>query len=91
MGFTTTLARTVVQESAAPEYRGRIMSVFTLGMMGSAPIGAIVLGNIIEWFGTLNALLPAVFVSLGLCLFGILFTGVWQYRSPDADSPEGST
>jgi MFS family permease len=89
MGFTTTLARTVVQESAAPEYRGRIMSVFTLGMMGSAPIGAIVLGNIIEWFGTLNALLPAVFVSLGLCLFGILFTGVWQYRSPDADSPEG--
>jgi predicted MFS family arabinose efflux permease len=85
MGFTTTLARTVVQESAAPEFRGRIMSVFTLGMMGSAPIGAIVLGNIIEIFGTLNALLPAIVVSLGLCLFGILFTGVWQYRSPDAE------
>ena len=91
MEFTTTLARTVVQESAAPEYRGRIMSVFTLGMMGSAPIGAIVLGNIIEWFGTLNALLPAVFVSLGLCIFGILFTGVWQYRSPDAETSEGTS
>lgn len=85
MGFTTTLARTVVQESAAPEFRGRIMSVFTLGMMGSAPIGAIVLGNIIEWFGTLNALLPAIVISLVLCLFGILFTEVWQYRSPDPD------
>jgi predicted MFS family arabinose efflux permease len=82
MGFTTTLARTIVQESAAPEFRGRIMSVFTLGMMGSAPIGAIVLGNIIEIFGTLNALLPAMLV----CGFGIVFTGVWQYVSPVAES-----
>lgn len=86
MGFTTTLARTIVQESAAPEFRGRIMSVFTLGMMGSAPIGAIVLGNIIEIFGTLNALLPAMLVSVLLCGFGIVFTGVWQYVSPVAES-----
>ncbi len=86
MGFTTTLARTVVQESAAPEFLGRIMSVFTLGMMGSAPIGALVLGNIIEIFGTLNALLPAIVVSLGLCLFGIFFTGVWRYQSPVAET-----
>ncbi len=37
MGFTTTLARTIVQESAEPAYRGRILSVFTLGMMGAPP------------------------------------------------------
>lgn len=88
MGFTTTLARTIVQESAEKAYLGRIMSVFTLGMMGSAPIGAIVLGNIIEIFGTLNALLPAIGVSLALCLCGIAFTGIWQYVSPVADSDE---
>ncbi len=83
MGFTTTMARTIVQESAPVAYRGRIMSVFTLGMMGSAPIGAIVLGNIIEIFGTLNALLPAIAVSLGIFLFGIFMTGIWQYKSPE--------
>jgi hypothetical protein len=55
-------------------------------MMGSAPIGAIVLGNIIEIFGTLNALLPAMLVSVLLCGFGIVFTGVWQYVSPVAES-----
>ena len=88
MGFTTTLARTIVQESADKAYLGRIMSVFTLGMMGSAPIGAIVLGNIIEIFGTLNALLPAIGVSLVLCVGGIVFTSVWQYVSPMADSSE---
>lgn len=81
MGYTTTLARTIVQESAAPEYRGRILSVFTLGMMGSAPIGAIALGVVIEVFGTLNALLPAMVVSLLLFFYGA-FTPVWGYRSP---------
>jgi predicted MFS family arabinose efflux permease len=82
MGFTTTLARTIVQESAAAEFRGRILSVFTLGMMGSAPIGAILLGIIIEAFGTLNALLPAMALSLTLFLYGVLGTSVWSYRSP---------
>ncbi len=84
MGFTTTLARTIVQESAAAEFRGRILSVFTLGMMGSAPIGAILLGIIIEAFGTLNALLPAMGLSLALFLYGVLGTSVWGYRSPAA-------
>ena len=83
MGFTTTLARSIVQESAVPEFRGRIMSVFTLGMMGSAPIGAIVLGWVIEAFGTLNALIPAMFISLLLFIYGCLFTDVWGYRSPE--------
>jgi MFS family permease len=81
MGFTTTLARAIVQESAAPEFRGRVLSVFALGMLGSAPIGAIVLGWVIESFGTLNALLPAMGVSAALCLVGVLFTDIWKYRS----------
>lgn len=85
MGFTTTLARTIVQESAAPEYRGRMLSVLTLAMMGSAPIGAIVLGAIIETYGTLNALLPAIFSSALLCAYGCLATDIWRYRSPNTD------
>lgn len=82
MGCTTSLSRTIVQESAAPEFRARILSVYSLGLLGSAPIGAIVLGTIIEAFGTLNALVPALFVSTGLFLYGILFTGIYRYESP---------
>jgi predicted MFS family arabinose efflux permease len=84
MGFTSTLARTIVQESATPEYRGRILSVFNLGLLGSAPIGAVVLGMIIEAFGTLNALIPAMFTSMILCGYGIWFTKIWHYQSPQA-------
>ncbi len=80
MGVTSNLARTIVQESAAPEFRGRILSVFSVGMVGSAPIGAIVLGWMIERFGTLEALWPAMILSLLLFVYG-LFTPVWRYRS----------
>ena len=89
MGVTLTLARTIVQESAAEEFRGRIMSVFTLGLLGSAPIGAIVLGNMIEAFGTLNALLPAMLLSLGLFLYGVFASRIYHYRSPRAEHSLG--
>lgn len=81
MGVTTNLARAVVQESAEPAYRGRILSVFSVGMVGSAPIGAIVLGWMIETVGTVNALIPAMFVSIALFVYGALFTRVWGYES----------
>ncbi len=84
MGVTTNLARTIVQESAEPAFRGRILSVFSVGMVGSAPIGAIVLGWMIETFGTLNALWPAMILSVLLFAYGVLFTGVWRYRSEAA-------
>ncbi len=84
MGVTTNLARTIVQESAEPAFRGRILSVFSIGMVGSAPIGAIVLGWMIESFGTLNALWPAMILSVLLFIYGVLFTGVWRYQSEAA-------
>jgi len=58
------------------------MSVYSLGLLGSAPLGAILLGWIIESFGTVNALLPAMAISLLLFLIGVLFTGVYRYQSP---------
>ena len=88
MGFTTTLSRTIVQESAEPEFRARILSVYSLGLIGSAPIGAIVLGNIIEIFGTLEALIPAMLVSIVLFIYGVFFSPVWSYVSPSFSSSD---
>ena len=85
MGLTTTLSRTIVQEPAEPEFRARILSVYSLGLIGSAPIGAIVLGNIIEIFGTLEALIPAMLVSVVLFIYGVFFSPVWSYLSPTFD------
>ena len=81
MGITTNLARSIVQESAPKPYLGRILSVFSIGMVGSAPLGAVVLGWLIEATGTLNALIPAMLLSGILFFYGAFFSPVWGYRS----------
>ena len=87
MGVTLTLARTIVQESASAGFRGRIMSVYRLGLLGSAPIGALVLGWIIEVFGTLNGLLPAIAISVVLFVYGVFFSPVYNYQSQSKPQP----
>jgi MFS family permease len=82
MGVTTTLARSIVQESAEEEYLGRILSVFNLGTLCALPIGVMLLGIVIESFGTLTALLPSAAVSVILFLVGVFATKIWAYRSP---------
>ena len=84
MGITTNLARSMVQESAPKPFLGRILSVFSIGMVGSAPLGAIVLGWLIEATGTLNALIPAMALSAILFAYGAWFSPVWAYRSSEA-------
>jgi MFS family permease len=83
MGVTSTLARAIVQESAPAEFRGRILAVFNVSLIGSAPLGAVLLGWIVETSGTLNALVPSMVVSVALFLIGIFFTNIWSYHSTD--------
>ena len=39
-GVNMTMARTIVQVEAPPEARGRVLAFYSLGFMGSAPVGA---------------------------------------------------
>nr|MCS5582649.1 MFS transporter [Pseudomonadales bacterium] len=82
MGVTTNLSRAIMQEASEPEYLARVLSVYTLGMMGSMPVGALVIGFIIEAFGTMNAMLPAMFISALVCIYGFAFTDLSKYTSP---------
>jgi MFS-type transporter involved in bile tolerance (Atg22 family) len=54
------MARSIVQESAPMSHRARIMSVYSLGMMGGMPIGSLTMGYVISVFGPLNAALVPV-------------------------------
>ena len=80
MGVTTNLARAIVRV-CSEAYRGRILSAFSVGMLGSAPIGAILLGWLTEEYGTSDALVPAMLVSFFLFLYGARYTSVWRYQS----------
>ncbi len=84
MGVTTTLARAIVQEAAEPQTRGRVMSVFGLGLLGSPLIGAVILGAIVERYGALAGLVPGMVASVLLFAYSMAATGLWRYRSVPA-------
>jgi hypothetical protein len=82
MGITSTTSRAIVQESAAPEFRGRVMSVLNLGFLGAAPFAALMLGSVVEWVGPVHALLPGVVASVVIFAYGALATPIWAHESP---------
>ena len=65
----------LVQELAPEEMRGRIVSLFGLTFRGGAPLGALLLGYSVTWFG------PAVALSVSLIGMSVL-CGALLYLSP---------
>ena len=74
-GVAMTLGRGMVQQYAPPESRGRVLSVFTRGMMGGGPIGAAVYGYLAGAIGPRTAVL--VPGALMLALVGLI---AWRSR-----------
>ena len=77
-GVSMTMSRTIVQEASPPEYLARIMSVFSLGLMGGMPLGSLMMGYLIGAWGPLNAaLVPVGGVALTMLLITLL-TDLWR-------------
>ncbi len=80
-GVAMTMNRTIIQESAPASHRGRILSVFQMGVLGGAPIGAFMSGYYIEWWGPQNAVLAPSIAILGMLALACLLTPIWSIRS----------
>ena len=68
-GITMSMSRSIVQESAPPSHRARVMSVYSLGMMGGMPMGSLAMGYVIGVFGPLNAAwVPVIGMARRRCM-----------------------
>jgi predicted MFS family arabinose efflux permease len=77
-GVTMSMSRTIVQEAAPAEFRARIMSVYSLGMMGGMPIGSVATGYVVTAVGTQNAaLVPVVGMALVVAVVAAR-SNLWQ-------------
>lgn len=77
-GVSMTMSRTIVQEASPPEYLARIMSVFSLALMGGMPLGSLLMGYLIGTWGPVDAaLVPVCGVALALLIVG-LSSGLWR-------------
>ena len=69
--FITT-ANSLVQINAEGQYRGRVMSIYTLAFMGTTPIGNIFVGSVIEQVGTAHGMVICGFSSIVLLFMAAL-------------------
>lgn len=79
-GISMTMSRSVVQEAAPETHRARIMSVYSLGMMGGMPIGSLLLGWCVGQFGARDAVLVPVFGMASVMILLLLTSNLWQLR-----------
>jgi MFS family permease len=77
-GVSMTMSRTIVQEASPPEYLARVMSVFSLGLMGGMPVGSLMMGYLIGAWGPLTAaLVPVCGVALTMLII-TLRSDLWR-------------
>ncbi len=79
-GVSMTMSRAIVQESSPASHRARIMSVYSLGMMGGMPVGSLLLGWCVEMIGARDAVLVPVAGMALVLVYLSLTTRLWQVR-----------
>lgn len=84
-GVAMTLGRSLVQQYAPPDKVARVLSIFTLGMMGGAPAGAVVYGVLAHAIGPHAAIL---FPGLGMLAVVGAVTAFSRLRHLDEAHPE---
>lgn len=84
MGITTSTARMIVQAEAPEAQRARVLSVFILTTMSAAPLGAVLLGTIVDVAGVLAGFVPGLAASLLIFLLGVTVTRLWTDRAAEA-------
>lgn len=81
MGITTSTTRMMVQAEAPEAQRARVLSVFILTTMSAAPLGALMLGTLVDLAGVLAGFVPGVLASSLIFLYGVTRTSLWRDRA----------
>jgi predicted MFS family arabinose efflux permease len=80
-GINMTQGRTIVQMAAPASHRARILSLFQLGFMGGAPVGALLVGYLAKLTDVHTACIPPAIIMMALLLFLRLRSNLWQHKS----------
>ena len=71
----TTMINTIIQTTAAPEMRGRVISYFAMSYFGMMPVGSLLIGGIAQFAGAQPTLLGSGIIAL------IILGVAWKFLS----------
>jgi hypothetical protein len=78
--FFINAGRTIFQTQASESHRARVLSVYTLGVMGGGPIGSLMSGLLAEPLGLHGTLALDAVLSMGIALLVAVFTRLVEVR-----------
>lgn len=80
-GISIAMSRSIVQNAAPKDQLARVLSIYQLGFMAGAPIGAAIMGLLTDLFGpTKIAIVPAGGMTV-LILWMALGTPIWNMKN----------
>ena len=80
-GVSIAMSRSIVQDAAPKDQLARVLSIYQLGFMAGAPIGAFAMGWLVDAFGPYKiALVPALGLS-AMIAWIILRTPIWNLKN----------
>ncbi len=87
-GVTMSMSRTLAQEAAPASHRARVMSVYSLGMMGGMPIGSVTMGYVVGAVGPLDAaLMPIIGMAIVVAAVAVRSRLWWLQPGVQAAQP----
>lgn len=79
-GVAISVSRSITQGASDRQYLGRVLAVYSMGFMGGAPLGSIVVGFAArEWGSGAAALIPGIGLALAAAALAVS-TPLWRYR-----------
>lgn len=85
-GISITMSRSIVQGAAPPDKLARVLSIYQMGFMAGAPLGAFLLGFLTDQVGLYRvALVPSICMTLIVVLI-IFFTPIWSATQEELEN-----
>lgn len=79
-GVNISMSRTIVQGATEPKFLGRVLAVYSMGLLGGAPVGSLLVGIAAEHLGPrLGALFPGFGMLIAASLLAAL-TPLWRFE-----------
>ncbi len=86
-GISIMMSRTVVQNAAPPALLARVLSIYQLGFMAGAPIGAALMGVIADQAGPRGVIFVPSVGMIAMILWMIAFTPIWNMKMRATSQP----